>query len=312
MGGPPVEYAVAVDRFLGAAALGEGSRRVYRIALTTWAWALVDRAPPVGEGRRGAVPPAVALALLDAPHARGRLRQAFTARSAAVGVRTANRELSILAAAVNWWCAQGWLAGDPTAAVRRLPAAAPRGAGSRLDAEQARAVLELPVPLREKALWHLLHETGATIERVLALDVDDLDLPGRRTRERAPLRWGDGAAGLLPLLALGRLGGPLFTTAAAGCRTAAPRRSSPPPPGRSTPADGAGPYVNWPPRKAVGAAWVPRCREDATVPAPTTRTWAAGCPGWLEAPPVRRAAGSPRAGPRSLAGTPAPGRPVGR
>ena len=113
---------------------------------------------------------------------------------------------------MNWWCAQGWLAGDPTAAVRRLPAAAPRGAGSRLDAEQARAVLELPVPLREKALWHLLHETGATIERVLALDVDDLDLPGRRTRERAPLRWGDGAAGLLPLLALGRLGGPLFTT----------------------------------------------------------------------------------------------------
>ncbi len=37
----PVEYAVAVDRYLAAAALGEASRRVYRIALTTWAWALV-------------------------------------------------------------------------------------------------------------------------------------------------------------------------------------------------------------------------------------------------------------------------------
>lgn len=211
----PVEYAVAVDRFLAAAGLGEGSRRVYRIALTTWAWAVVDRTPPAGRGRRGAAAPAVPLALLDAPGTRARLREAFAVRSAAVGARTANRELSILAAAVNWWQAQGWLAGDPGAGLRRIPPAAARAAASRLDAVQARAVLGLPAPLREKALWHLLYECGGTIERVLALDVDDLDLPGRRTRERgsAPLRWGDGSAGLLPLLVLGRVRGPLFATA---------------------------------------------------------------------------------------------------
>lgn len=210
----PVEYGVAVERFLAAAALGAGSRRVYRIALTTWAWALVERTPPAGERRRGAAPPTVPLVLLDTPQARARLRDAFAARSVAVGARTVNRELSILSAAVHWWRAQGWLTGDPTAGLRRLPAAPPREVEPRLDAHQARAVLDLLVPLREKAFWHLLYESGATIERVLALDVDDLDLTARRTRERAqpPLRWGDGAAGLLPLLTLGRVRGPLFTT----------------------------------------------------------------------------------------------------
>ncbi|BBB01646.1 hypothetical protein RVR_10545 [Actinacidiphila reveromycinica] len=201
-----------MERFVAAAPLGAGSRRVYRIALTTWAWPLVDKAPPVGEERRGAVPPAVPLALLDAPHTGRRLRDAFVRRADAVGARTANRELSILAAALNWWRGQGWLETDPIAGVNRLPASAARPPGPRLDAQQTRAVLGLPVPLREKALWHLLHESGATIDRVLALDIDDLDLAGRRTRGRAPLHWGDGAAALLPLLTLGRLDGPLFAT----------------------------------------------------------------------------------------------------
>jgi integrase/recombinase XerD len=141
-----------------------------------------------------------------------RLAGAFDARSATVGGRTANRELSILAAAVNWWRDQGWLVGDPTAGLRRVPVAAARAGGPRLDADDARAVLDLPAPLRERTFWHLLYETGATIERVLALDVDDLHLPGRHTRERAALRWGDGAAGLLPLFTVGRVDGPLFAT----------------------------------------------------------------------------------------------------
>lgn len=211
----PVEYAVAVERFLGAAALGEGSRRVYRIALTTWAWALVDRTPPPGRERRNAPPPAVPLALLDAADASLRLRQAVTARSAAAGARTVGREVSILAAAVAWWRAQGWIVADPTAGLRGATAAAAQERAPRLDVQRARDVLALPVPLREKALWHLLYESGAAIERVLALDVDDLDLAARGTRDRgAPrVRWGGGAAELLPLLTLGRIHGPLFATA---------------------------------------------------------------------------------------------------
>ncbi|MFE7463008.1 hypothetical protein ACFU6R_02735 [Streptomyces sp. NPDC057499] len=210
----PVEYAVAVDRFLSASTLGAGSRRVYRIALTTWAWAMVDRTPPLGGRRRNAPPPTVPLALLDTPHAAARLRDAFAGRAAAVGPRTANRELSILTAALRWWREQGWLTADPAAGLRRLPVAQRADAETRLDAGRARAVLELPAPLREQTFWHLLYETGATIERALALDVAELDLPARRTREHNTphLRWGDGTAALLPLLTLGRVDGPLFRT----------------------------------------------------------------------------------------------------
>ncbi|MEU4097334.1 hypothetical protein [Streptomyces sp. NPDC026673] len=210
----PVEYAVAVDRFLASGGLSAASRRIYRIALTTWAWALVDREPPVGEGRRNAVPPAVPLVLLDAPHTALRLRDAFAARSAAVGARTANRELSVLGSAVTWWRAQGWLCQDPTDGLRAVPVPAAGGAAAGLDGGLVRDVLRLPAPLREQTFWHLLHDTGAPIERLLALDVDDLDLPGRRTRERGetPLRWGGETAGLLPLLTLGRVDGPVFRT----------------------------------------------------------------------------------------------------
>ncbi|WP_229899470.1 hypothetical protein [Streptomyces hiroshimensis] len=212
----PVEYAVAVERYLAASGLGTGSRRVYGIALATWAWALVDRTPPTGDDRRNAVPPSVPLTLLEAPRTAARLRDAFAARSASVGARTANRELSALGSAVAWWRAQGWLtAADPTAGLRPLPVPQTRDGTAKPGPHEVRAVLGLPAPLREQTFWHLLHETRAPIERLLALDVDDLDLPGRRTRTGAApeLHWGDGSARLLPLLTLGRVEGPLFTTA---------------------------------------------------------------------------------------------------
>ncbi len=38
------------------------------------------------------------------------------------------------------------------------------------------------VPLREKTLWRMLYETAARASEVLALDIEDLDLPGRRAK----------------------------------------------------------------------------------------------------------------------------------
>src|ERR1700683_2082778 len=58
----PVEYAVAVDRYLADATLGEASRRVYRISLTGWAWDLVGQRAPRRTGRRGAATARAALA----------------------------------------------------------------------------------------------------------------------------------------------------------------------------------------------------------------------------------------------------------
>lgn len=209
----PVEYAVAVDRYLAAAELGAASRRVYRIALVTWAWALVDREVPVGPDRRRAQPPVVPLALLDGPRSAELLAEALARRSALADPRTVNRELSILRAAVSWWRAQGWISSDPVSGLRPRPL--PADAPAPLSPDELRALFALRVPLREKTTWYLLHESQATIEEVLALDVDDLDLPGRRTRlatDRRPLRWRAGSARLLPLLVAGRARGPLLLT----------------------------------------------------------------------------------------------------
>ncbi|MFF2042436.1 hypothetical protein ACFVVX_18615 [Kitasatospora sp. NPDC058170] len=208
---PPVEYAVAVERYLTASGLGAGSRRIYRIALDTWAWALADRPVPVGPERRRAKPPVLPLALLDHPDSAGRLRAAVTDRAAGTDPRTLNRELSTLRAAVTWWRAQGWIDTDPAAALRPQPL--PEAGPPALGPDDLRALFALRAPLREQTLWHLLHESGAPIEAVLALDADHLDLPGRRTRPpAAPLRWQSGTARLLPLLLAGRTTGPLFLT----------------------------------------------------------------------------------------------------
>jgi integrase/recombinase XerD len=210
---PPVEYAVAVDRFLAAAGLSAASQRVYRIALTTWAWMLVERESPMGASRRGAVAPVVPLGLVDSASAPARLAAGFAAREAAVGARTANRELAILRSALSWWRARGWVTADPTVAIRRR--AAPSHGAEPLSEEQARAVLRLRAPLREQALWHAVYDSGGGIERILALDVPDLDPSGRRTRPTATgpaLHWRPTTGQLLALLAAGRPSGPLFLT----------------------------------------------------------------------------------------------------
>ncbi|MEU4112902.1 hypothetical protein AB0F71_00185 [Kitasatospora sp. NPDC028055] len=223
---PPVEYGLAVERYLAASGLAEGSRRIYRIALNTWAWALADRPAPTGPERRRARPPVLPLALLDHPDAPARLHVAVAHRADSTDPRTLNRELSTLRAAVAWWRAQGWIDGDPSTALRPSPlpaepveagggAGGAQAGGAPLGEDQLRALFARRAPLREQTLWQLLHESGAAIDTVLALDTDQLDLPGRRTHPRSDrpgLRWGTGTARLLPLLVAGRAGGPLFLT----------------------------------------------------------------------------------------------------
>ncbi|WP_327073631.1 hypothetical protein OG196_19600 [Kitasatospora purpeofusca] len=210
---PPVEYAVAVERYLAAAGLGDGSRRVYRIALDTWAWALADRPVPAGPARRRARPPVLPLALLDHPSAADRLRTAVDRRRTGTDPRTLNRELSTLRAALAWWRARGWIGTDPADGLRPLPLPSPAPGTGPLTPDELRALFALRVPLREQLLWRLLHESGAPVETVLALDVDDLDLPHRRTHPSAPpLTWQAGTARLLPLHLAGRTAGPLLLT----------------------------------------------------------------------------------------------------
>lgn len=219
----PVEYAVAVDRFLAAARISEPSRRVYRVALETWGWLLVGRIPPTGDERRGARSPVVLLGRLDGAGAAETIREALESRALMVDPRTLAREASILRNAAHWWAARGWIRPEAEAAIRAFRPRAAQDPDAGREAAvpgplDAAAVFRLSAPLREQSLWRLLYESAAPVEHLLALDTSDLDFAGRRVRRRAGPRaadrigWGPLSAQVLPLLTIGRATGPVFLT----------------------------------------------------------------------------------------------------
>lgn len=210
----PVEYAVAVDRYLSSAGLSPASRRVYKISLTTWCWSLVGRRPPAGRSRRGAAPPIVPLALLDGPKARSLLAAAVADRAAVSDARTVNRELSALRSAVGWWQDQDWISRDPTAGLQHVSRchSDPRP----LSDDELAALWRSGARLREDALWHLLYDSGATVSATLALDADAIDLDGNRVKRPTGsdrhISWTRETSDLLGWLLAGRRHGPLFLT----------------------------------------------------------------------------------------------------
>ena len=207
----PVEYAVAVDRYLAEAELSAASRRVYRISLAGWAWPLVGRLPPDGLDRRGASPPVVPLAALDDAAAGVRLASAVAHRVRHAQPRTVHRELSALRSAVGWWQRRQWISADPTAALRATAAPLPVLLGPLTRAQLA-DLWAAPAGLREQACWHLLADSGVAAETVLALNADALDLAGRRARPAGRIRWGRPTSDLLSWLLAGRHHGPVFLT----------------------------------------------------------------------------------------------------
>jgi integrase/recombinase XerD len=209
----PVEYAVAVERYLASASLSDASRRIYRISLTSWSWPLVGQQAPGGRLRRGAVPPVVPLAVLDDVGTRARLAVAMSERGSMTDARTVNRELSALRSAAGWWQDLGWLGSDPTAGLRHAwPAAT---CLSALTEKQLVALWRSDARLREHAFWHLLHDSAAPAPAVLALDAADLDLERRQVKAagmQRPVRWSAGTSDLIGWLLAGRSHGPVFLT----------------------------------------------------------------------------------------------------
>jgi hypothetical protein len=222
----PVEYAVAVDRYLAEASLGPASRRVYRISLTGWAWALVGRQVPNGPLRRGAAPPVVPLALLDSDEAGARLAAALAGRRKAADARTVNRELSALRSAAGWWQEQQWIGRDPTTGLRN------QGGHAEpvppLTDGQVAELFRAPTALREQAFWRVLYDSGAQVDAVLAIDAGRLDLADA-TAPATPgspaggwIRWRQGTSELLSWLLAGRRDGPVFLTDRRAPASAAP------------------------------------------------------------------------------------------
>lgn len=152
---------------------------------------------------------------LEGPEFGPALAAWFTGRWGEAAPATFNRNLDALRSGVRYWVEQGWLAGDPTAGLRRRRRVADRTrALSRAEIEGLLARDD--VSLREKTLWRMLYETAARAGEVLALDVGDLDVRNRKAKVRRKggavdvVVWQTGTARVLPRLLEGRRTGPVF------------------------------------------------------------------------------------------------------
>lgn len=90
--------------------------------------------------------------------------------------------------------------------------AEPRPRTASITPPQLEALWNRPdLPVRERTLWRLLHESEATVAAVLSLNVENLDLEDRRARTGDTwVSWRSETARLLPHLVAGRTRGPLF------------------------------------------------------------------------------------------------------
>jgi integrase/recombinase XerC/integrase/recombinase XerD len=185
----------AVAGYLEAGDFSHASR-------TTYARVLVCMARALGPGR--------AVTDLDAAE----LAAWFERTRSAHAPATWNRDRVIVRAFVRHLQRQGVTVQLPALEHRRLRPDTTRA----LPRARVEELLSAAAPLRDKTLWRLLYESAARVGEVLALDVEDLDLPNRRARVTGKggqvewITWSTGTATLLPRLLKGRRSGPVFTT----------------------------------------------------------------------------------------------------
>ncbi|MFH8716163.1 sigma-70 family RNA polymerase sigma factor [Streptomyces zaomyceticus] len=133
--------------------------------------------------------------------------QAFATAWGGAAASTWNRHRSAVRSFAAWASLDDLAAGLERRAGSRPGSRSRALAGAQLDALWDRGDL----PLRERTLWCLLHESAAGVKAVLALDVEDLDLDDRRARTgRGWVSWRSRTAVLLPRLLAGRTRGPVF------------------------------------------------------------------------------------------------------
>ena len=152
-----------------------------------------------------------------ARHQRGAVRRLVRRQWGGRAPSTWNVSLDAIRSAAAYWQRQGWITADPSRMLkRRKPRPDRARALSRADVEQL--LTREDISLRERTLWRMLYETAARSAEVLALDVEDLDLPNRRAKVRRKggaidvIIWQTGTARLLPRLLKGRKSGPVFVT----------------------------------------------------------------------------------------------------
>ena len=188
----------AVEAFFSDKQLSSNTRRAYRQALS----AVVE---DLGVGLR-----------VDRLDSRAVL-EVFSQRWGLAQPATWNSRITAVQSFVSYCQRNQWLQHDPMSLVVRR----------REPRDQTRAIpyqdLETlwsrrDIHLREKTLWRMLYETAARAGEILALDIEDLDLPRKRAviigkgGHKEFVFWASGAARLLSRYLAGRRRGPVFLT----------------------------------------------------------------------------------------------------
>ena len=146
-----------------------------------------------------------------------KLLDAFQERWESAQPSTWNTRITAVKSFISYCRRNGWLQHDPMSLVvrRREPRDQTKAIPYRdLEALWSRR----EISLREKTLWRMLYETAARAGEILALNVEDLDLPRKRAvitgkgGHKEYVFWASGAARLLSRYLAGRRWGPVFLT----------------------------------------------------------------------------------------------------
>jgi RNA polymerase sigma factor (sigma-70 family) len=213
LGGRPSgrELGQAADEFLAADSWGAATRRSYAQTVHRLCAGL-GAAAPLGEVTADQV------------------ARVFRTAWGEAAPATWNRHRATLRSFAAWVGQYGLAAAVPRRAADAARTVTPSPAPGRRTPSQAalprealRSLLHDPgLPARDRLLWQVLHESGATVTAVLALNVEDVDLSHDRARSgRAFICWRPGTTSRVAELAGGRASGPLFLSA----RRPAPART---------------------------------------------------------------------------------------
>ena len=188
----------AIEAFFADKQLSANTRRAYSQALSavaeTVGWDL-----PVNQ--------------LDS----GRLLDAFQERWGSAQPATWNTRITAVQSFVAYCQRNRWLDHAPMELVDRRRQ--PRDQTKAIPYQDLEALWSpRHINLREKTLWRMLYETAARTGEILALNVEDLDLPRKRAvitgkgGHKEYVFWASGAARLLSRYLAGRRRGPAFLT----------------------------------------------------------------------------------------------------
>ena len=193
---PAVTVEAATERFLTQPDLGMRTVQAYAAALARFAAA-------VGADRE--------LATVTAEEVEDHLAEAYGERSPAYY----NRNRAAVSGLFAFGVRKRWVTSNPVEDVARRRQRATLDRALRLEELQA-AWTDPEVPLRERTLWVMLYETAARANKILALNVEDLDLAERSARitakggGAAEVFWATSTARLLDRYLDGRQSGPVF------------------------------------------------------------------------------------------------------